>query len=320
MSELALTPPAAEMTAIVERAEEFVRAAKAPATLRAYRSDWAHFEAWCQRHQLSALPAEPATVALYIADLASCRAAGTITRRLTSITKAHQAAGLDTPATTRHLAVSETLKGIRRTIGTAQKCKTPLLTKDLRKIIEHLPAGLIGARDRALLLVGFAGGFRRSELAGLTFADATFTDDGLIVLLRYSKTDQEGKGRKVAIPRGAHPDTCPVRSLREWISIARIDAGPLFRGVSRHGVLGGEALNKDSIGLIVKRAAEQAGYDPTTLAGHSLRAGLATQAALNGATELTIMKQTGHRSLAMLRRYIRDGDLWRRNAAASLGL
>jgi integrase len=120
--------------------------------------------------------------------------------------------------------------------------------------------------------------------------------------LHQSKTDQEGKGRKIGIPWGSHPDTCPVRSLREWLSVAEIDSGPLFCGVSRLGALSREALNKDSIGVIVKRAAARAGYDPSTLAGHSLRAGLATQAAMNGATELTIMKQTGHRSLAMLRR------------------
>jgi site-specific recombinase XerD len=320
MSELTVMPLAAEMTALVKRAEDFVRAAKAPATLRAYRSDWAHFEAWCQSHQLSALPAEPATVALYITDLAGCRASGTITRRLTSITKAHQSAGFATPATTRHLAVSETLKGIRRTIGTAQKCKVPLLTKDLRKIVEHLPTGVLGARDRALLLIGYAGGFRRSELARLTIEDANFTEDGLVVNLRQSKTDQEGQGRKIGIPRGSHPDTCPVRSLRGWISAAEIETGALFREVSRHGQVGASPLHKDSIGHIVKRAAERAGYDPSTLAGHSLRAGLATQAAMNGATELAIMKQTGHRSLAMLRRYIRDGEIWRKNAAASLGL
>lgn len=320
MSELAVQPVAVEMTALVQRAEDFVRAAKAPATLRAYRSDWAHFEAWCQIHQLSPLPADPATVALYITDLAACRAAGTITRRLTSITKAHQSAGLDTPATTRHVAVSETLKGIRRTIGTAQKCKAPLLTKDLRKIVEQLPSGLIGARDRALLLVGYAGGFRRSELARLAVEDANFTEDGLIITLRHSKTDQEGQGRKIGIPRGSNPDTCPVRSLREWLSMAKIETGALFREVSRHGLVGKKSLHKDSIGLIVKRAAERAGYDPSTLAGHSLRSGLATQAAMNGATELAIMKQTGHRSLAMLRRYIRDGEMWRKNAAASLGL
>jgi len=320
MSELTVSSPSAEMTSLVSRAEDFVRAAKAPATLRAYRSDWAHFDAWCQNHQISALPAEPATVALYITDLASSRAAGTIIRRLTSISKAHQSAGFATPATTRHLAVSETLKGIRRTIGTAQKCKAPLLTRDLKKIIEHLPDGLIGVRDRALLLVGYAGGFRRSELARLAVEDASFTEDGLIIILRQSKTDQEGRGRKIAIPQGAHPDTCPVRCLRGWLSISEISGGALFRAITRHGKLSKKPLNSDSIGLIVKRAAQRAGYDPSTLGGHSLRAGLATQAAMNGATELTIMKQTGHRSLAILRRYIRDGDLWRGNAAASLGL
>ena len=320
MSELTVNAVSVEMSLLMLRAEDFVRAAKAPATLRAYRSDWAHFESWCQAHQLPALPAEPATVALYITDLASCRTAGTITRRLTSITKAHQSAGFATPSTTRHLAVSETLKGVRRTIGTAQKCKAPLLTKDLRKIVEHLPSGLIGVRDRAVLLIGYAGGFRRSELAGLIVEDVNFTEDGLIISLRHSKTDQEGQGRKIGIPRGAHPDTCPVRSLRDWVSIAGIETGPLFRAITRHAKLSDVSLNSDSVALIVKRAAHRAGYDPSTLGGHSLRAGLATQAAMNGATELTIMKQTGHRSLAMLRRYIRDGDLWRRNAAASLGL
>jgi integrase len=259
-------------------------------------------------------------VALYITDLASSRAAGTITRRLTSITKAHQAAGFETPSTTRHIEVGETLKGIRKTIGIAQKCKAPLLTKDLRKIVEQLPEGLIGLRDRAILLVGYAGGFRRSELAALLVTDAIFTEDGLIITLRCSKTDQEGQGRKVGIPWGSHPDTCPVRSLRAWISAAGIETGGLFREVTRHGRIGNSPLHKDSIGFIVKRAAERAGYDPSALGGHSLRAGMATQAAMNGATELTIMKQTGHRSLTILRRYIRDGEMWRKNAAASLEL
>ena len=211
-----------EISDLQHRAEAFVRAAKAPSTLRAYRSDWVHFEAWCLEYRLLALPAEPATVALYITHLASCRAAGTITRRLTSITKAHQSVGFDTPATTRHIAVGETLKGVRRTIGTAQKCKSPLLTKDLKMMIELLPAGLIGIRDRALLLIGYSGGFRRSELTRLTIEDANFTEDGLIVTLRRSKTDQTGQGRKIGIPRGSSPDTCPVRSLREWLLVADI--------------------------------------------------------------------------------------------------
>ena len=227
---------------------------------------------------------------------------------------------MPTPSTTRHLAVSETLKGIKRTIGSAQKCKAPLLTKDLRRILDHLPKGMAGLRDRALLLVGFAGGFRRSELAALTTADVCFTDDGLLVTLRRSKTDQEGSSRKIGIPWGQSPDTCPVRSLKEWLSAARIANGHLFRAITRHGKIGSVALNPESVALIVKRVAGRAGYDPRSLGAHSLRAGLATQAAINGATELTIMRQTGHRSLAILRRYIRDGDLWRDNAAASLGL
>lgn len=297
------------MSELAERAEAFVRAAKAPFTLRAYRSDWAHFEVWCDGHYLRSLPAEPTTVALYIADLASYRAAGTITRRLTSITKAHQASGYETPSTTRHLAVSETLKGIRRTIGTAQHCKAPLLTKDLRRMVVILPAGLMGLRGRALLLVGFAGGFRRSELAGLMIEDVSFPEDGLLMILRRSKTDQEGAGRKVGIPWGGSPETCPVRALKAWLSAGKSALEPVFRAITRHGMISANALNSDLIALIVKRAADSAGYDSKTLGAHSLRAGLATQAAMNGASELMIMKQTGHRSLVMLRRCIRDGAL-----------
>jgi site-specific recombinase XerD len=321
LSSASVTPIlSGDISDLQDRAEAFVRAAKAPSTHRAYRSDWVHFEAWCLEYRLLALPAEPATVALYITHLASCRSAGTITRRLTSITKAHQSVGFDTPATTRHIAVGETLKGVRRTIGTVQKCKSPLLTKDLKMMIELLPDGLIGIRDRALLLIAYSGGFRRSELAGLKMEDADFTEDGLIVTLRRSKTDQAGQGRKVGIPQGLNPETCPVRSLREWLLVANIQTGALFREVSRHGQVGRAALHSDSVAYIVKRAAGRAGIVPSTVAAHSLRAGLATQAAMNGASELAIMKQTGHRSLTMVRRYIRDGEMWRKNASASLGL
>jgi site-specific recombinase XerD len=186
---------------LVQRAEDFVRAAKAPATLRAYRSDWRDFEAWCVGHRLDALPAQPETVALYIADLATSCAAGTITRRLTSISKAHQAAGYsNSPASTRQAIVGETLKGIRRTIGTAQKGKDPLLTAQIRKVVACCPGGLLGMRDRALLLDGFAGAFRRSELAALLVSDLKFTEDGVIADLRRSKTDQEGAGQEVGLP------------------------------------------------------------------------------------------------------------------------
>jgi integrase len=252
--------------------------------------------------------------------MAATHRPATMTRRLTAITKAHQIAGYPSPATMQQPAVSETLKGIRRTLGTAQKTKAPLLTADVRRMVESLPNNLAGCRDRALLLLGFAGGFRRSELAALDTEDVTTKDDGLVVRLRRSKTDPEGQGRDVGIPYGSNPSTCPVRTVYAWKTAAGISEGALFRGIDRHGHLGAVRLHKDSIGLIVKRAAEAAGLDPALYAGHSLRAGLATQSYLNGAGELAIMRQTGHRSLAMLRRYIRDGSLFRDNAGGKLGL
>jgi len=269
---------------------------------------------------LCPLPAGLETVALYLAALAATHRPATMTRRLTAITKAHQIAGHPSPATMQQPAVSETLKGIRRTLGTAQQIKAPLLTADVRRMVEALPENLAGRRDRALLLLGFAGGFRRSELAALDVEDVLPTEDGLVVKLRRSKTDPEGKGREVGIPHGSSPGTCPVRALNAWKTAAGIAEGALFRGVDRHGRVGTVRLHKDSVGLVVKRAAEAAGLDPAKYAGHSLRAGLATQAYLNGAGELAIMRQTGHRSLAMVRRYIRDGSLFRENPAAKLGL
>jgi integrase len=220
----------------------------------------------------------------------------------------------------QNAVVSEVWKGIKRKKGTAQHGKKPFLTPDLRRIIAELPQDLQGVRDRALLLAGFAGGFRRSELAALRVEDLETTPDGLIVRLGRSKTDQEGQGRPVALPYGSDPRTCPVRALRAWLQQAGITAGPLFRAVDRHGLVSGEALHADSVAYLVKRAAGRAGLEAVEYAGHSLRAGLATQAAMNGASELAIMKQTGHRSLTTVRKYIREGSLFRDNAATKLGL
>ena len=196
-------PLAAPLQLLEQQAEDFVRAAKAPSTLRAYRSDWDHFTRWCQQHTLCPLPASPETVALYLTALAATHRPATLTRRLTAITKAHAIAGHPSPATMQQPAVSETLKGIRRTLGTAQETKVPLLTADVRRMVEALPHNLAGCRDRALLLLGFAGGFRRSELAALNVEDVLPSDDGLVVTLRRSKTDPEGKGRNVGIPYGS---------------------------------------------------------------------------------------------------------------------
>ncbi len=310
----------AALAPIVMRTRGFIEAAKAPSTRRAYRSDWADFVRWSDEHGLDPLPCKPESVALYLADLSATHRPSTMRRRLTAISKAHQAAGFDSPASMDHAVVSETLKGIRRTVGSAQTYKTPILTADLKRMLAALAPGLLGQRDRALLLLGFAGAFRRSELAALDLADVAPTDNGLVVTIRRSKTDQEGDGRKIAVPWGSSPDTCPVRAYKAWLAAASIEFGAVFRGVNRHGQVRRSRLHKDSIASIVKRAAAGAGLDPASYAGDSLRAGLATQAFMNGANELSIMKQTGHRSLAMVRRYIRDASLFRDNPASRLGL
>jgi hypothetical protein len=303
-----------------DQAWAFVRAAKAPSTLRAYRSDWDHFGGWCREHTLCPLPATPDTIALYLTALAATHRAATMTRRLTAITKAHAIAGYPSPATMQQPAVSETLKGIRRTLGTAQPMKAPLLTADIRRMVQGF-AGHGGRvpRPRAAAR-GICGrvppvGAGRFGCGGCC-AHRGWTRGQAAA----SKTDPEGKGRDVGIPYGSTPSTCPVRALMTWKTAAGISEGALFRGVDRHRRVGSVRLHKDSVGLVVKRAAEAAGLDPAKYAGHSLRAGLATQAYLNGAGELAIMRQTGHRSLTMVRRYIRDGSLFRENPAAKLGL
>jgi site-specific recombinase XerD len=309
-----------QLVSLGQQAREYASAAKASNTLRAYQADWHDFQKWCEGHQLAAMPATPETVALYLTDRAATLKTSSLARRLTTINRAHQAAGQPSPASMQNAVVSEVWKGIKRKKGTAQHGKKPLLTPDVRRIVAELPQDLRGLRDRALLLAGFAGGFRRSELAALHIADLETTPDGMIVRLGRSKTDQEGQGRAVALPYGSDPATCPVRAVHAWLEQSAVTAGPIFRAIDRHGVVSGRALHADSIAYLLKRAAGLAGLQTVEYAGHSLRAGLATQAAMNGASELAIMKQTGHRSLATVRKYIREGTLFRDNAAAKLGL
>lgn len=315
-----IAPDPAELARLTSQAREYILAAKSEATLRAYRADWRHFEEWCRQKAFSALPASPDTVAFYLGETAAAHRPSTLTRRLTSINKVHRAAGHPAPAVTEHLSVGETLKGIRRVHGTEPAGKHPLFTGDLRAMVDTLPRGLIGIRDRALLLVGFAGAFRRSELAGITVENVQETKEGILIRIPRSKTDPEAKGREAAIPYGSTPETCPVRACRDWIAAGKLGSGPLFRRIDRHSHINQRALHKDSIGSIVKRAALAAGLDPEIYAGHSLRAGFCTQAYMNGAREFDIMRQTGHRSLDTLRKYIRGRGLFRDNAAAKLGL
>ena len=216
--------------------------------------------------------------------------------------------------------VRNTLKGIRRTKGTAVSQKSPTLTDDIRAMVEATGEGLIGLRDRALVLRGFAGAFRRSELVALDLEDCDFGKDGLTVMLRRSKTDQAGEGRKVGIPYGSNPETCPVRTVQEWMQMAGITDGRLFRSINWHGKVQAGGLSGIDVARVVKKLAERAGLDPARCAGHSLRAGHATAAAIAGASERSIMNQTGHRSVQMVRRYIREGSLFRENSAGKLGL
>jgi integrase len=313
--------PLLSVKELTEKARLYAKSAKAPSTLRAYMSDWLQFENWCRLHRLQSLPASPETVALYIADIASNHAVATITRRLCSITERHRASGFaNSPANAHHLVVSETMKGIRRVFGTVQKGKSPLLTADIRKIVSKCPRGTRGGRDKLLILIGFAGAFRRSELAHMRIQDLTIYKDGLVIELPRSKTDQLGEGREVGIPRCGKRATCPVRALEHWLSSSGISMGPLLRPVSKNGRVLVRGLHPDSIGLIIKRAAARAGMDTRSIAGHSLRAGCVTQAAKNGVPDRQIMKQTGHKSVAMLQRYIRDLKIPEQNAAARLGI
>ena len=296
----------------------FVRASKAENTLRGYQSDWRDFCAWCEAHGACPLPAVADTVAAYIAECAEHLKPGSIQRRLNAITEAHKAAGMESP--THSPIVVNTMKGIRRSRGTATVQKAPALIDDVRAMVAATDAGLIGARDRALILLGFAGAFRRSELVGLDVEDCVFGREGLTVNLRRSKTDQAGAGRKIGIPYGSNPDTCPVRVVQAWLEQGSISTGPLFRAINRHGQVQAGRLSGIDVARVVKKLAQRTGLDASQYAGHSLRAGHATAAAIGGSSERAIMSQTGHRSVEMVRRYIRDGNLFRENSAAKLGL
>jgi len=307
---------------LVEAAREFAQAAKSRATRRAYAADLRDFDAWCRGQGRAALPAEPATVALYVTHLArSGAAAATIQRRLAAISQVHQLAG-HVPPPTADWEVRQVVQGIRRRLGTAPAQKEAVLTPTLRRLVATCdPSTRAGARDRALLLIGFGAALRRSELVALDFEDITETDEGLRVRIRRSKTDPEGSGAEVGIVRGQHPDIDPVRALRTWRELGAITSGPLFHPVTRADTVREGRLSDQAVALIVRRAAERAGLPaPEAFAGHSLRSGCATQAAMEGAPERAIMRQGRWRSTATVRRYIHSGGLWQENASAWLGL
>ena len=287
---------------------QYLTSAFSDNTKRAYRADLAHFEAWG-----GTIPAAPAMIARYIANHARRLSNSTLSRRLVAIGHAHTAQGHANP--TDALLVRATLKGIRRTVGTAVKQAAALKYEDLLKMVRKL-RGLRGKRDAALLLFGFASAMRRSELVALNVEDLQFCEQGVIANIRRSKTDQDQRGRRVAVPRlkaaGGQRTSqyCPVRNLEDWLKTAKITTGAVFRSISRFDVVLQKQLSGQSVSLIIKQRATDVGIDASRLSGHSLRAGFVTAAVNNGTHSSRIRAQTGHTSDAMLQRYYRDASLF----------
>lgn len=309
-------------------------AARAPNTLRGYRSDWREFETWCTAHgALEPMPAAPATISGYLSDLAQAGAkVGTISRRLSAIRFAHQLRDEADP--TRNARVTAVWEGIRRTHGAPPEQAAPLMPPDLFDVLDACPTikvwrtrgrptelDLAGARDRALILVGFVAALRRSELAGLTVDQVADHPNGIVLTLPRSKTNQTGEQVEVVVlPRAGNPDRCPVIALERWRALAGVDAGSLFRPVAKSNTAVSRPLNPDSVNTLVQQAVARAGLDPAPYSAHSLRAGFVTYAHLRGASDRAIAHQTRHRSLATLGGYVRVQQAWTDNAATSLGL
>jgi integrase len=310
MQSIASAPMQSSAEPLPQPEVRYLQASLSEATKRAYRADVLAFLSWG-----GSIPATQMQVARYLAALAEELSPVTLQRRAVAIGKAHVVQGYADPTKDEH--VRATLRGIRRLHGRPQRQAAPLLREDLLAVVDALPDSLMGVRDRALLLVGFAGGFRRSEVVGLDVEDVAFVPDGLLVTLRRSKTDQEGAGRKVGIPYG-RTRACPVKALRTWLDKAEVASGPIFRPVGKGGKIGSRALTDQSVNLVLRKCAARVGLSCERLTGHSLRAGLVTSAAKAGISSWKIRQQTGHRSDAMLQRYIRDADIFVGNAAGAL--
>lgn len=315
--------PLALLEHVVDRARAFAAAARSPRTRIEYAKHWRAFEAWCAARALQALPCEPATLALYLTDRATTGLRpSSLGVAVAAIGERHRAAGVkhaDLPHRNAHVA--EIFRGIRRSLGTAPRQAAPVAIDELRAMSETLNDDkLIDVRDRALLVVGFAGAFRRSELAGLDVGDVAFGKAGVVITLRRSKTDQEGAGVTVGLPYGGDPKTCPVRTLKAWIEASRLEQGALFCSVTRHSRVGARISGRD-VARVVQKLAAATGLDAARYSGHSLRSGLATAAAAAGKSDRSIMLQGRWAGRAMVDRYVRDARLLdARNAASGIGL
>ena len=277
---------------------------KANNTLRAYKSDFKDFSSFCVKNGFSSLPTQPKIVALYITHLSKTSKFSTLKRRIASISVIHKMKGhyLDT----KHPIIMENLHGIKRVIGTNQKAKKPLLINDLKVIINKIDETKQPKkkkfRDKALILIGFSGGFRRSELVNIDFEDLEFVNEGVKIFIKRSKTDQSGEGMIKAIPYFDNKIFCPVEKLKDWINFSDIRLGKIFN------------ISDKSVALIIKKYILLSGLNPNIYGGHSLRSGFATSAAEFGAEERNIMAMTGHKTTQMVRRYIQEVNLFKNNA------
>jgi site-specific recombinase XerD len=311
--ETAVNFPAA-LGADLAAAVDLAKAEKAVSTRKAYGTDFRLFKAWCDGKGVSALPASPETVAAYLATQAGTSKTSTLGRRVAAIRYAHKLAGLPLPTDAE--GVKATMRGIRRTFGTARVRKAPAIAGKMVGMVATAPDKLVGLRDRALLLIGFGGALRRSELVALDVADCVETEIGLLVTIRGSKTDQERAGVTIAIARG--DIACPVKALRKWLDAAGIEAGPIFRPINKAGTVRASRLTCRSVANIVKAYAGRAGFDARTFSGHSLRAGFLTSAAGKGASIFKMMDVSRHKSVDTLRGYVRDAELFKNHAGAGL--
>ncbi len=303
----AIEPAKQAALTISQRSLDFARASKSARTIKAYKIGWKDFTEYCADHRVPALPAAPVTVINYLGELARNLKVSTIQVRLAAIAEAHRFAHQPDPTTDADVVT--VMAGIRRQLGTAVQKKSPVIRDDLKRMIAKLPPGLAGTRDRALLLVGWAGAFRRSELVALDIADVRAVGaNKYTITLRRSKTDQEGKGLTKILVAIDDAAICPVRALRAWLTASGLQSGAVFRKIDRHGYVH-DRLSDRAVALIVKRSAERAGLDAVNLAGHSLRSGFVTEAANAGVESRDIMAQTGHRSEAVMRDYIQDAGL-----------
>jgi integrase len=319
MSDLVLSPPLSLAVPIdadlLKRSAELGKKNQSPNTVRAYASDWARFGGWCRHHGCASLPATENTIRTHLAQLEKEGLRfSTISRAYAAIRVRHAEAGERLPTLP---TVTEALRNLAKDLGSASHGKSPLVAGELRRVVAHAADTALAIRDRAILLLGFAAALRRSELVALDCSDLHFSDDGLKVSVRRSKTDQRGEGRTIGVPYGSRA-ACPVRAVKAWLAAASITSGPVFRPIDRGDHVGAQRLAPAAVARAVKRAAELVGLDPKDFAGHSLRSGLATSAAKAGKGLDVIMNTTGHKSERVARGYIKHATVF--DACASEGL